>query len=133
MNFRPGRIAVGAIVMELLAVWSLTLIFPVQRRVSGLSSAERTELIRNIADWVGPLSASLFALLAAWWIGRKLAAGHVPNGIALAVSGSMLYGVFLVSLGAPFRWIFVAAVASRFAGAMAGASIAKRRAAARVT
>jgi hypothetical protein len=133
MKFRPGRIAVGAIVMELLAAWSLTLIFPLQRRVSGLSSAERNEQIRNIADWVGLLSASLFALLAAWWIGRKLATGHVPNGIALAVSGSMLYGVFLVSLGAPFRCIFVAAVASRFAGAMAGASIAKRRAAARVT
>jgi hypothetical protein len=90
-------------------------------------------LARLASSIASILPCASSAKIPSWWIGRKLAAGHVANGVALAVSGSMLYGVFLVSLGAPFRWIFVAAVASRFAGAMAGASIAKRRAAARVT
>jgi hypothetical protein len=124
-----SRIAIAAVVAELLAMLSLVGVIVFVYASEPLSFGQGERLAREIANWVIPIAGFVPCLLAAWWAVRKLLASQVQRGIAVGVAAVILDIAFLVWLGAPFRFVFVIAVIGRIAGGGLGGLLASRRAA----
>ena len=124
-----SRIAIAAVVAELLAILSLVGVIVFVYASEPLSFGQGERLAREIANWVIPIAGFVPCLLAGWWAVRKLLASHVQRGIAVGVAAVILDIAFLVWLGAPFRFVFVIAVIGRIAGGGLGGLLASRRAA----
>jgi hypothetical protein len=125
-----GRVAIAAIVAEVLAIGALLLVLPVVIFSDPLSYGMAETFGRRLANWVMPIAGFGSCLLGGWWAARKLRTEHVRAGIFVGVAAALMDVAFLASLGAPLRTLFVVSELGRIAGAALGGRLAARNRAA---
>jgi hypothetical protein len=117
------RIVVAAVVAEALGIatlFALVAVFGPGDLPSAQLFAERLGL------WVGPVSGGLFCLAGGWWVGRRLSANQVANGLAVGVLAAAIDGALLWVGGTAFAPIFAVSNALRIGAGTAGGWIAAK-------
>lgn len=120
---RGLRLIVAAVVVEFAAILALVLLVAV---FGPKDSAAAQVFAARLGTWVGPIGGALFTFLAAWWLGRRDAAGGLGQGIALGALVALIDIALLVAGGAAFQWLFVASNAAKLAAGALGGGLAAR-------
>ena len=125
MPIRIGRILIGAVLAEFLAVLALVLIVA----VFGPSDQAAAEAYaQRLGYWVGPLAGFVFTLIAGWWVAKNLTNYHLANGFVLGVAVAVIDISILVASGSGFQLIFAVSnigrvIAGSIGGWLAGRSV----------
>lgn len=118
MKLRIGRVLIGAIAAEALAILTLVVIVFL---FSPTSAESPQDFATRIGFVAGPVAGFVLTLLAAWWVARPLGENRLLHGIATGVVVALLDISMLVASDANFTPIFIVSNVGRvFAGTVGG-------------
>jgi len=123
MDIRFGRVAIAAVVAEILGIVVLIAIvalFGPDERAAAEAYAMR------LGMWVGPISGFVFCLLGGWWVAKRTNRAEVANGFATGVAAAAIDLALILVSGAPFLPIYAIANAGRIVAGTLGGWFARR-------
>ena len=125
MGVSAWRFVLGVIAAEAIPVLLLVLaMLPVGLIIGGRPSQETASAW---GSWIGPIGGALATGFIAWMLGRA-SVRPMQLGVALGVAVGLVDLIWIASLGAPFRWVFVVSVLARVIGGSLGGVMAARSA-----
>lgn len=117
------KLAVGAVAAEAGAILALVLvvaIFGPNQAAAAQAYAEK------MGPWVGPIAGAALSFLGAFWIARPLPHGQLVHGVLFGLFVALVDVALLVTMQAPFEWLFVLSDAGKIAAGIAGGMAAER-------
>src|SRR5262245_48304476 len=129
MKLRWGRIAIAALVAEVLGIAALAiLVF-----LFGPGGWEASmPFAQRLGAWVGPISGFVLCLAGGYWVARSAPAARIANGAAMGVAGAILDLTIAVSGGGALSVLLLGSNAGRIAGGSIGGWLASKRGASAV-
>ena len=107
-QIRWRRVLLAAFLSEVGVIALLLAIVTVYSRLflPGISGARYQELGQRIGYYVAPAGAALMTFLMVLWVGRRLEAGYVANGVMVGVVGVILTSGFFFAAGPENRAMY---------------------------
>jgi hypothetical protein len=125
MKLRLGRIAVAAVIADVVGLFtliSLVAIFRPSDPALGPTSAA------HLGSWLGPLCGSVVCLAGGYWVARHAAPHGTGNGAAMGLAAALLNLAGAAALGVLIQPAMLLAAAARIAGGALGGRLASVRA-----
>jgi len=123
VNLLWGRIAVAALVAEVLGVAALAILVA----IFGPGGWEASmPFAQRLGAWVGPISGSVLCLAGGYWVARGARQARLANGAAMGIAGVILDLAIAFSGGAGLSALLLASNAGRIVGGSIGGWIASR-------
>ena len=118
MQIRLGRVALVAIITEVLAILVLVLVVAV---AGPTEPASAQAYAQKIGYWLGPVAGFIFCVAGGWIVASRLPSHRILNGFAVGVFAAGIDIAILVASGANFQYIFVISNIGRIvAGSLGG-------------
>ena len=115
----------GAILAEVAAILILILIVAI---FGPRDHAQAQAYAEKLGQWVRPLAGVVLSFLGALWVSRGLTSGHLLHGFLFGLIYALVDVALLVTMQAPFMWLFVASDGGRLLAGIAGGWVAKQKA-----
>lgn len=125
MKIRWIRLVAGAILAEVAAILILILIVAI---FGPRDHAQAQAYAEKLGQWVRPLAGVVLSFLGALWVSRGLTSGHLLHGFLFGLIYALVDVALLVTMQAPFMWLFVASDGGRLLAGIAGGWVAKQKA-----
>lgn len=123
MNLRWGRIAIAAIVAEVLGVATLVILVAIFGP-SGMEAAQ--PFAERLGMWVGPISGFPLCLAGGYWVAKSVPHAGIANGTAMGIAGAVLDLSIAGLLGAGFSLLLLGSNVGRIFGGSIGGWLALR-------
>lgn len=115
------KLIVGVVIAEIFSILVLVCIVA----VFGPQDANAAQAYaEKLGRWVGPSAGGIFSFFGAVWIGRSLRVGQIAHGALFGLLLALLDVALLLSLQAPFEWIFVASNLGKIVAGILGGFVA---------
>ena len=122
VSLRFGRIAIAAIVAEVIGVLALVVLVSIFGPSGGFAAAQ--PFAERLGSWVGPISGFLLCLLGGYWVARGAAPSYIQNGVGVGLAGAALDIGTAIALGAQFAPLLVFSNVGRVVGGTIGGWLA---------
>jgi len=129
-QIRWRRVLLAALLSEVGVIALLLAIVTVYSRLirPDVSGAEYQELGQRIGYYVAPAAGAVMIFLMVLWVGRRLEAGFVANGVMVGVVSVVLTSGFFLAARPEDRAMYGVAFALRIVAGYLGGLAAQRRA-----
>ena len=129
MKLLWGRIAIAALVAEVLGVAALAMlvfVFGPGGWEASMPFAER------LGAWVGPISGFVLCLAGGYWVARSARNARIVNGAAMGVAGAILDLTIALGGGGALSVLLMGSNVGRVVGGSIGGWLASRTSASAV-
>jgi hypothetical protein len=123
LKLRLGRIAIAAVLAEVLGVLALVVLVAILGP-SGFEAAK--PFAERLGAWVGPISGFVLCVAGGYWVARSAGPNYLGNGVAMGLAAALVDAASAVALGASFHVLLVVSNIGRVLGGLLGGLLASR-------
>jgi hypothetical protein len=123
LKLRLGRIAIAALLAEVLGVLALVVLVAIFGP-PGFEAAK--PFAERLGVWVGPISGFVLCVAGGYWAARGAGPHYLGNGVAMGLAAALVDVASAVALGASVHVLLVVSNIGRVLGGLLGGLLAAR-------
>ena len=123
MKLRLGRIAITAVLAEVLGVLALVVLVALFGP-PGFEAAK--PFAERLGAWVGPVSGFVLCVAGGYWVAKGAGPYYLGNGVAVGLAAALVDVASAVALGASFHVLLLVSNVGRVLGGLLGGLLAAR-------
>ena len=126
---RWRRALIAALLSEVAVIVVLVSAITIYSRLfmPGITDAEYQALGQRFGYYIAPAAATVITFLMALWVGRRLPADHVVNGVMVGAIGVILTSAFFFTARSEDQLMYLVSFALRIVAGYLGGIAAEKR------